>query len=65
MIITERQKLEERIKEYKSIIGSLYEEINVYEGWLKEAENELANLNDENNDSLVFRHCLEDVDYDS
>lgn len=46
MIITEHQKLEERIKEYKSIIGSLYEEIDTYEGWLKEAENELANLND-------------------
>ena len=43
-MITEKDKLKERISEYKSIISNLYEEINLYEGWLKEAEDELSNL---------------------
>ena len=43
-IVTEKDKLKERISEYKSILGDLYEEINLYEGWLKEAEDELSNL---------------------
>jgi len=46
--VTEQQKLEERIKEYKSIIGDLYEEIQLYEGWLSEAKEELNNLKNEN-----------------
>ena len=49
--VTERQKLEERIKEYKSIIswvredGDEYEEIPMYEQMIKEAQEELNNLN--------------------
>jgi hypothetical protein len=43
-MITEKDKLKERISEYKSILSDLYEEINLYEGWLKEAEDELSNL---------------------
>ena len=43
-MITEKDKLKKRISEYKSILGDLYEEINLYEDWLKEAENELINL---------------------
>jgi hypothetical protein len=43
-MITEKQKIQQRIAEYKSILGDLYEEINLYEGWLKEAEDELSNL---------------------
>lgn len=43
-MITEKDKLQERISEYKSILSDLYEEINLYEGWLKEAEDELSNL---------------------
>lgn len=43
-MITEKDKLKERISEYKSIISDLYEEINLYECWLKEAEDELSNL---------------------
>lgn len=43
-MITEKDKLKERISEYKSILNDLYEEINLYEGWLKEAEDELSNL---------------------
>ena len=43
-MVTEKDKLKERISEYKSILSDLYEEINLYEGWLKEAEDELSNL---------------------
>ena len=43
-MVTEKWKLKERIYEYKSILSDLYEEINLYEGWLKEAEDELSNL---------------------
>lgn len=46
-----REILEERIKEYKSIIGWVredgdeYEEIPMYEQMIKEAQEELNNLN--------------------
>ena len=43
-MVTEKWKLKERIYEYKSILNDLYEEINLYERWLKEAEDELSNL---------------------
>ena len=49
--MSEREILEERIKEYKSIIswvsedGDEYEEIPMYEQMIKEAKEELNNLN--------------------
>ena len=43
--VTEKDKLEERIKEYKSILNDLYEEVQTYEEWLQEAEEELNKLN--------------------
>jgi len=46
-MITEKQKIQQRIKEYKSILSDLYEEINLYEGWLKEAEDEIRKLEGE------------------
>ena len=51
MKMTKREILEERIKEYKSIIswvredGDEYEEIPMYEQMIKEAQEELNNLN--------------------
>jgi hypothetical protein len=49
--MTKREILEERIKEYKSIIswvredGDEYEEIPMYEQMIKETQEELNNLN--------------------
>lgn len=49
--MTKQEILEERIKEYKSIIswvredGDEYEEIPMYEQMIKEAQEELNNLN--------------------
>ena len=48
-MITEKDKLKERISEYKSILSDLYEEINLYEEWLKEAEDEIRELEGEEN----------------
>jgi hypothetical protein len=51
MKMTKQEILEERIKEYKSIIswvredGDEYEEIPMYEQMIKEAQEELNNLN--------------------
>ena len=53
MKMTKREILEERIKEYKSIIswvredGDEYEEIPMYEQMIKEAQEELNNLNND------------------
>lgn len=45
--MTEKQKIQERIAEYESIINSLEEEITLYEGWIKEAEDEIRELEGE------------------
>lgn len=45
--MTEKQKIQERIAEYESIINDLYEEINLYEKWVKEAEDEIQELEGE------------------
>ena len=45
--MTEKQKIQERIAEYESIISDLYEEINLYEKWMKEAEDEIRELEGE------------------
>lgn len=46
--MTEKQKIQKRIAEYESIISDLYEEINLYEKWMKEAEDEIRELEGEN-----------------
>lgn len=43
-MITEKQKIQQRIAEYESIINDLNEEISLYEKWLKEAEDEIREL---------------------
>jgi len=45
--MTEKQKIQERIAEYESIINDLYTEINLYEEWMKEAEDEIRELEGE------------------
>lgn len=45
--MTEKQKIQERIAEYESIINDLYAEINLYEKWMKEAEDEIRELEGE------------------
>ena len=47
VMITEKQKIQQRIAEYESIINSLEEEITLYEGWIKEAQDEIAELEGE------------------
>ena len=46
-MITEKQKIQQRIAEYESIINSLEEEITLYEGWIKEAQDEIKELEGE------------------
>ena len=47
VMITEKQKIQQRIAEYESIINSLEEEITLYEGWIKEAQDEIEELEGE------------------
>ena len=47
MKIIEREDIENRISEYESILGELYEEIRFYEECIKEAKEELNNLNND------------------
>ena len=47
VMITEKQKIQQRIAEYESIINSLEEEITLYEGWIKEAQYEIEELEGE------------------
>ena len=44
---TEKQKIQQRITEYESIINDLNEEISLYEKLIKEAEDEIRELEDE------------------
>jgi len=46
-MITEKQKIQQRIAEYESIINGLEEEITLYESWIKEAQDEIKELEGE------------------